>query len=110
VSCDGPRLRVRTGNTFRRVFTYTRNGIPYNLTGATFRSQLRGAGGVQNMVLTALPQAGATLGKVELTTATGFATGWQVGEMRGDIEFTFADGTKYTCPQFFVDVEEVVTQ
>ena len=113
MSCEPQtHLKVKVGNTFKTVVLLKQSdGTPYNLTGATVRSHLKANGFAVTLVCTLLAQSGATLGKVELAAPSGgLATGWPVGELNGDVEYTFADGTKYTTPQFVVDVSETVTQ
>lgn len=61
-------IRARQGATYRRVFTWTIDGIPVNLTGASARMEVRKKASDSSVVLTATPfiTLGGTAGTVDL--------------------------------------------
>lgn len=62
------RFECRQGSTFRRVFTWTVNGQPVNLTGRTARMEVRTKPEASSVVLTVTPYItlGGTAGTVDI--------------------------------------------
>ena len=61
-------IRARQGATYRRVFTWTIDGTPVNLSGSTARMEVRKKASASTVVLTATPYItlGGSAGTVDL--------------------------------------------
>lgn len=105
-------IRARQGATYRRVFTWTVNGTPVNLTGATARMEVRKKASDSSVVLTATPfiTLGGTAGTVDLnipaSTLAGIAPRTGQSSYVFDLEIvTGGTVTALLAGRFFVAPE-----
>lgn len=87
-------LILKRGDTFSQTVTYAIDGVAQNLTGWTYRAQLRTQSGglIPSLTCTPLAQSGATLGQFTLSAAPAVTAVWPAELLVFDIEYTHPDG------------------
>lgn len=82
-------IRARQGATYRRVFTWTIDGTPVNLSGATARMEVRKKASDSSVVLTATPYItlGGAAGTVDLNIPASVLAG--IAPRAGDSSYVY---------------------
>jgi hypothetical protein len=83
------RIDARQGSTFRRVFTWTIDGTPVNLSGSTARMQVRKKASDSAVVLTATPYItlGGSAGTIDLNIPASVLAG--IAPRAGDSSYVY---------------------
>lgn len=100
---------IKRGDTFTLACTYKQNGVVYDVTNFTIRSQVRDSSGalVEELAVTKANQA-ANPGVFVLAAADPMD--WPVDLLSCDIQFSDAEGVVRSTQTFQIPVVEDITQ
>ena len=99
---------IKRGDTFTLACTYKQNGVVYDVTNFTIRSQVRDSEGMLVSELTVTKADQSTNPGVFVLAAAG-ATAWPVDILSCDIQFSDSEGVVRSTQTFKIPVVEDVT-
>lgn len=99
---------IKVGDTFILACTYKQNGLPYDVTIFTIRSQVRDSEGMLVSELTVTKADQSTNPGVFVLAASG-ATAWPIDVLSCDIQFSDSEGVVRSTQTFKIPVVEDVT-
>jgi hypothetical protein len=100
---------VKRGDTFTLACTYKQNGVVFNVTPFTIRSQVRDSSGALVEELTAT-KANQTTNTGVFVLSAADPMDWPVDVLSCDIQFADGDGIVRSTQTFKIPVVEDVTQ
>lgn len=99
---------VKRGDTFNLACIYKQNGVAYDVTNYTIRSQVRDSEGSLVSELAVAKADQTTNPGVFVLSAAG-ATAWPIDVLSCDIQFSDSDGVIRSTQTFKIPVVEDVT-
>ena len=102
-----PKTSHKRGDTFRRRFTLTKQGVAEPLDDYTVASELRQRDGTLVHVLTVTKQA--ETGAIEIYAAPADTANWPLTFLEWDIQFTDSSGDVMSSTTIDIEVTKDVT-